>query len=269
MVMVQYLFSTRVWLVGIALMLGLVVTVSTVSAQAVSPTEAMTAGNQSYEAGDYTQAVEIYETMVAAGIQDSALYYNLGNAYFKQGHLGQAILNYRRAYRLDPRDVDNNANLALARSQALDKLEAANDGAMTNFVRVAEDWLTLNEASMLALVLWLLLCGLAVVAILLPRFRQVSLWTMVVIGLFLIVGVISIANRLYNEYAYPPAVVVAEQVSVMSGPGGADQYVVEFDLHAGAEVTQLESHDNWRRVLPGHDFQGWVSADALELVNAN
>ena len=98
----------------------------------------------------------------------------------------------------------------------------------------------------------------------------VSLWAMAVVGLFLIVGLISIANRLYNDYAYPPAVVVAEQVSVMSGPGGADQYVVEFDLHTGAEVTQLESHDNWRRVsLPGHDFQGWVSADALELVNLN
>ncbi|MCB0164038.1 MAG: tetratricopeptide repeat protein [Anaerolineae bacterium] len=268
--MVQQLFSKRLWLIGAALIIGLLVMVSAVSAQAVSPTEAMTAGNQSYEAGDYTQAVEIYETMVDAGIEDSALYYNLGNAYFKLGHLGQAILNYRRAYRLDPRDVDNNVNLALARSQALDKLEEANDGAMTNFVKVAEDWLTVDEASILALVLWLLLCGLAIVAILLPRFRPISLWTMAIVGLFLIIGVISIANRLYNNYAYPPAVIVAEQVSVMSGPGSADQYVVEFDLHAGAEVTQLESHDDYRRVsLPGHDFQGWVSADSLELVNPN
>ncbi|MCB0176736.1 MAG: tetratricopeptide repeat protein [Anaerolineae bacterium] len=268
--MIKQRFSIRLWLGWMALMMGLLVTVSAVSAQAVSPTEAMTAGNQSYEAGNYAQAVEIYETMVAAGIQDSTLYYNLGNAYFKQGQLGKAILNYRRAYRLDPRDVDNNVNLALARSQALDKLDTANDGAVTNFVKAAEDWLTLDEASMLALGLWLLLCGLAIVAILLPRFRQVSLWAMAVVGLFLIVGLISIANRLYNDYAYPPAVVVAEQVSVMSGPGGADQYVVEFDLHTGAEVTQLESHDNWRRVsLPGHDFQGWVSADALELVNLN
>ena len=262
--------SIRGWLVGLILATSIIVVITPALAQTVSPTEAMSAGNQSYEAGDYTQAIEIYETIVAAGIQDSALYYNLGNAYFKEGDLGRAILNYRRAYQLDPRDADINANLRLARGQTLDKLEMPSESSLVNFIKFIEDWLTIREALVLALVLWLLLCAVAIVAIVSRKFRQMSLWSILVIGVFLLIGIISISTRFYNDYYYPSAVIVNEEVNVMSGPGGVDQYVVEFELHSGAEVTQLENRGNWRRVsLPGNDFQGWIAFDSIELVTLN
>ncbi|MCB0210026.1 MAG: tetratricopeptide repeat protein [Anaerolineae bacterium] len=263
------LISIRLWIVASVVAFSLILTMTTL-AQTVSPTEAMAAANQNYEAGNYVQAIEIYETIIEAGIEDSALYYNLGNAYFKEGDLGRAILNYRRAARLDPRDADITANLRLARGQTLDKLDSTGDEASINFVKIVENWFTLGEASVLALLLWILLCALAIIAIVSRKFRQVSLWSMVVISVFLLAGLISIANRLYNAYNYPAAVIVAENVEVMSGPGGADNYVVEFELHSGAEVTQLESRDSWRRVsLPGNDFQGWISASAIEPVIPN
>jgi hypothetical protein len=65
----------------------------------------------------------------------------------------------------------------------------------------------------------------------------------------------------------PPAVVVASQVDVTSGPGTGEQYLVEFNLHAGAEVRLLESRPGWRRVaLPGGNFQGWVPVEAVASV---
>ncbi|MCB0190516.1 MAG: tetratricopeptide repeat protein [Anaerolineae bacterium] len=268
--MLQKPISPRLWFVTLIVTLSLILMVTTTLAQAVSPTEAMAAANQNYEAGNYIQAIEIYERIIEAGVEDSALYYNLGNAYFKEGDLGRAILNYRRADQLDPRDIDISANLRLARSQSLDKLDSTNDEGSINFVRVVENWLTIGEASVLALLLWLLLCALAIIAIVSRKFRQTSLWGMAIVGVFLLAGLISIGNRLYNAHYYPPAVIVAEKVDVMSGPGGADNYVVEFELHSGAEVTQLESRDNWRRVsLPGNDFQGWISASSIEPVTPN
>jgi tetratricopeptide (TPR) repeat protein len=233
----------------------------------VSPIEAMAVGNQNYEAGQYSEAAQIYESMVSAGVRDSDLYYNLGNSYFKQGDLGRAILNYRRAHRLDPRDGDVRTNLAVARSQTLDKLEVEGEGSLTNAFQVAEDWLTVDEASSLALFLWLLVSGCIVLAILWPRFRRIYLWTALVVGLFLVAGLLSIANRLYAEWSYSPAVVVAEEVDVTSGPGTTEQYLVEFNLHTGAEVNIIESRPGWRRItLPGNDFQGWVPQEAVEPV---
>jgi tetratricopeptide (TPR) repeat protein len=233
----------------------------------VSPTEAMTVGNQNYEAGQYAEASQIYESIVSAGVRDSDLYYNLANSYFKQGDLGRAILNYRRAYRLDPRDSDIRTNLAVARSQTLDKLEVEGEGSLTNIVQVIEGWLTIDEALILALILWLVVSGCIIVAILWPRLRPVGFWTAAVVGLFLVAGLISIANRLYTDITYSPAIIIAAEVDVTSGPGTAEQYLVEFNLHAGAEVNIIESRPGWRRIaLPGNDFQGWVAEETIEPV---
>jgi SH3-like domain-containing protein len=75
------------------------------------------------------------------------------------------------------------------------------------------------------------------------------------------------ANRYYREWRYPAAVIVAQEVDVTSGPGTTEQYLVEFNLHSGAEVNVIESRPGWRRItLPGNDFQGWVAEETIELV---
>jgi tetratricopeptide (TPR) repeat protein len=223
----------------------------------------MLRANQSYEAGQFVEAAAIYEAIIEAGIHNSDLYYNLGNAYFKQGDLGRAILNYRRAQRLMPRDTDINTNLNFARTQTVDQLETTG-GGLTNLVQVAEEWLTLNEALVLALALWVFICYFAVLTILLPRLRRVFGWVMVVLALLLVIGLLSIANRFYTDWRYPSAVVVAPEVEITSGPGDSEQYLVEFTLHAGAETRLLEERPGWRRIsLPGN-LQGWAPAEAVE-----
>ncbi|HMQ50927.1 MAG TPA: tetratricopeptide repeat protein [Anaerolineae bacterium] len=266
--MMSFFFSKyRVWL-SLVLALLLVNQLSfLVWTQTVSPTEAMSVANDRYESGHYDEATDIYESILEAGIENSSLYYNLGNAYFKQGDLGRAILNYRRAQRFSPRDGDIIANLQIARAQTLDRLEATENSSLTNFVKVAEEWLTLNEAAVIALLLWLLICTVVLVSIVRPKLRRTGLWLVGILGLLLLVGVFSIANRLYNDYTSPSAVVLAEKVDVTSGPGATDQYLVEFELHAGAEVRQLEARAGWKRIaLPGNHIQGWVPEKAIELV---
>ncbi|MEW5960301.1 MAG: tetratricopeptide repeat protein, partial [Chloroflexota bacterium] len=250
------LLAFRSSLSALLLLLATIFAVSTGQAQdSISPTEAMLAANQNYEAGNYAEAAAGYEAIIAFGIQNSDVYYNLGNVYFKLGDVGRAILNYRRAYRLDPRDPDITANLAIARAQTIDRLEAPG-GALANLVQLAEDWLTLDEAAILAVILWLLCCGLAGGSILWPRFRRWTWLALAIVGLPLAMGLTSIANRYYTEQWYPAVVVVAPQVNVTSGPGHADQYLVEFELHSGAELRLLESRSGWRRIsLPG-DLQG-------------
>ena len=76
-----------------------------------SNVDMMVKANQLYENGKYIEATNLYQHLVDQGIQNSALHYNLGNAYFKLGQLGLAILNYKRASLIDPRDSDIRANL--------------------------------------------------------------------------------------------------------------------------------------------------------------
>ena len=230
----------------------------------VTPTEAMQVANQHYESGDFAEAVAVYETITATGIQDSALYFNLGNAYFKAGDLGRAILNYRYAQYLDPRDSEIAQNLTIARLQTLDRLDNADGGGLGNIVQVAEEWLTLREAAVLALLLWLATTTFLTVAILSRWIRKYALWAAALPGLFLLIGLFSMGNRTYKATVSPPAVIVAQEVDVTSGPGNTEQYVQEFTLHTGAEVRLLDSRPNWRQIsLPGENFKGWVPAEAV------
>ena len=68
--------------------------------------------NTAYESGDYEMAIATYLDVVDMGVVDEDLYYNLGNAFYKTGQLGPAILYYERARRLAPRNDDINQNLS-------------------------------------------------------------------------------------------------------------------------------------------------------------
>ncbi|MFH1244966.1 MAG: tetratricopeptide repeat protein, partial [Candidatus Omnitrophota bacterium] len=61
-------------------------------------------GNGYYAQEKFDQAITAYEQELSLGRESGPLYYNLGNAYFKSGQLGRAILNYLRAERLIPAD---------------------------------------------------------------------------------------------------------------------------------------------------------------------
>ena len=74
--------------------------------------------NADYAAGKYANAINGYETLVKNGQWNASVFYDLGNACFRTGDLGRAILNYERALALDPAQPEARANLQLVRDRA-------------------------------------------------------------------------------------------------------------------------------------------------------
>ena len=71
---------------------------------------------------DYRESANILESMLSDGYRSGAVYYNLGNAYFRAGDFGRATLNYRKAKPYRPRDPYLNANLEQALAAAPGRL---------------------------------------------------------------------------------------------------------------------------------------------------
>ncbi len=67
-----------------------------------------------YDAGRFAEAAQIYEAAIALRGETAPLRFNLGNACYREGDPGRAVLEYRRAWRLAPRDADVAANLKVA-----------------------------------------------------------------------------------------------------------------------------------------------------------
>jgi tetratricopeptide (TPR) repeat protein len=100
-----------------------------------------------YHEGRFDEAAKGYEAIVARGIDDARVHYNLANAYFKLGRLGPAILEYERSLRLDPTDGEARDNLVLARGLLRDKVT---EPEMQYPVRVLKETLETVPAGVVA-----------------------------------------------------------------------------------------------------------------------
>ena len=228
--------------------------------------------SQAYEHGEYVLAAERYEQASASSAQ-ATLYYNLGNTYYKLGDYGRAVLNYRRALHLAPRDRDTRANLALAHAQTVDRFETAGNLSFSvQITSFTSNWMNNNELALLALGAWLILVLLILAYGFIPteRLRERLQAALILTAVLALLGAYSLGSRMVEEATHPAAVVVVEEVEVKSGPG--EQYLTEFILHSGAEVSLLEQRPAWLRLmLPGfagqnEDLQGWVPVEAVERV---
>ena len=122
-------------------------------------------GNRLYQEGDFAGAVELYERILESGVESGELHYNLGNAWFRLGEIGPAVLHYERARRMMPRDDDLRANLELARSLTVDEITP-----LPGFwlLRVARWWVDLLSRPVLLAVVtlaWLTAMGALIVAV--------------------------------------------------------------------------------------------------------
>jgi Tetratricopeptide repeat. len=69
--------------------------------------------NVQYNQGNYDSARIMYEDILNKDLASVALYYNLGNTYYKLKDYPQAILNYEKALQLDPKTKTSRQTSAL------------------------------------------------------------------------------------------------------------------------------------------------------------
>jgi len=230
-----------------------------VLAVALGPVQAYNEGNRLYAAKDYEGAVRSYEKALEAG-HDPRVHYNLGNAQFRAGRVGEAIVNWRRARYLAPRNRDVENNLGFARAYRVDKT-LPDSGPLARGLARAFEWMSRREAA-LAMAVAFSLAGLALAAWIVWRIAALGFAAVVlsVVGVYAFVS-----QQLWaNEVASRPAVIVQPEVSAASGPG--DEFKAVMLLHDGTEVLVREVRGDYDLVqLPGGSG-GWLKKDALERV---
>lgn len=77
--------------------------------------------DSAYNADNFQQAADMYLSVIQSDGPSAKLYYNLGNAYYRLGQMGNAIISYERALRLDPSDKDARNNLAFVNARITDR----------------------------------------------------------------------------------------------------------------------------------------------------
>ena len=218
-------------------------------------------GHVAYESGRYAEAVAAYELAEAQGVRNGPLYYDLGNAYFKSDALGRAIASYRRAERLIPRDPMLRANLDLVLARREDRAVQSPVPFPLSAVRALYSRMSINEMIVLVSILYVIVAGLLVLRIL-GRDRRFGLRLgSLALMVLLVLGAATLAYKIHDERGIERAVVDADKVAAMSGPGS--DYTVEFWLHEGSEVLVEETRPDWLRVSLGAKLHGWIPARSV------
>ena len=257
----------RLFLVPTVAFAILAASASGVLAQEPSVAEMMDAANRQYERGEYAEAVQQYEALVALGYREATLHYNLGNAYLQRGDLGRSILNYLRAEDLSPRDPDIVANLELARGRTVDQLQVEGDSLVASVSDFGRRWGTVGEVGIVALLLWAITGTAAGAIILRPAMPgRAVLWGGTAVSFIVTLALLALLlSMLYSNPYENTRVVTAGTAEALSGPG--PQYSKGFTLHSGAQVRLVDSRHDWMQVaLPGGELQGWLPAHAIEAV---
>ncbi len=263
--------------IGIAALASLVLLLSAAtSAESVAvegaeqPTEIQRLfeqGNTAYGAGDFEGAIAFYEAIGDAGVDNGTVLFNLGNAYHRSGDLGRAILCYERARRLIPRDRDLRESLAYLEVLKRDKDAEADSSPAVRAVRRIVRGVTVEEAAWGSLALWVVLGLLVAMRIVTGSdHRGARPVKIAMISLsVLLLGALAHAALLFAEEVRDEAIVLAEEISIRSGPSEGD--VTEFKLHAGTKVRLGRRSGDWVQVALSEELRGYFlvsrSAQAL------
>ncbi len=212
-----------------------------------------TAAAAAYNERRFEDAAAIWEQALQNGADDPALWYNVGNARFQLGRVGEAVAAYQRARRLAPRDSQIRSNLQLA-------LEAG--GASPPARRWYEEMLerlSADEARALALggwwAFWLLLAGAGA-----ARSTVVAPWLRRGAVAAALVGALGAAALAHGRRLDAEHVVTATGCRAQFAP--LEEARAYFTLPPGSIVSVIERRGEWRRIRLD-DREGWVRADAL------
>ncbi len=229
-------------------MLVMLVTAPQTNASAVEPGErqrtfirALETFDAAKTPADYRESAAILESLLSDGFRNGAVYYNLGNAYFRAGEYGRAIAAYRRALPYRPRDPYLQANLRQALSVAPGRLPEPPPPWWTH-VLFWSGWMSFPGKVHAAFAGYLLAALLAVVALLLrrPRVYWLSAALAVVAVVLSIEAGLAHANMVHTRRA-----VVTGETTARKGIGKDYEPAFDQPLKDGAEFTIVAENGNW------------------------
>lgn len=224
------------------------------------------AANQAYAEGNYGQAAELYTQVLEEEGIAPEVYYNLGNAYYKQNEIGKAILNYERALRLKPFYTDAKYNLQLTQQRVVDDIQNTQKSFLSVWIESLIQSLTSNVWAYISIGCFVA-CALLFLSFAFAKrliLRKFSFHMAVVFILVsLLTGIFAGVAR-HNYVERTDAIILQGVATVKSAPdmSGTDLFV----LHEGTKVRIADVVGDWYEIHLANGNRGWIEKQMLERI---
>ncbi len=221
-------------------------------------------GNTAFYQGEYEQAVNLYmEARNSQKIQSPVLYYNMGNAWYRLGALGKAIMYYEAALALNPDFEPARKNLDEVLRQTKRQLPPPALHLVDTRIMARYYPLTPMQS------LWLVHFAVAISIVLLvwQHFRpgpRLRLTTRLMPIIALILYSLALVANVVHADAPKLAVTHVVEAPVFFSMNESEQ--PRFLLYEGDRVLIDRIEDNWMRVTAHGGERGWTLKENLGVV---
>lgn len=199
------------------------------------------------------------------GIENSKLYYNIGNSYYEAGEMGKAILFYRKAERLSPGFIDLKHNLNQAKQNL--NLPVSEKEWWADIVKGLFFWHFMLDYSLRRTIFLAAFCCFWIFMICLIFLRHIFIKIGFVLATCLILGFgYSFLYSTYQIYFVQSGVITVKQVLARKGPGVSYEKFYEQGLVGGTEFKLMEKQGSWWKVKLSNGDEVWVEKDNAELI---
>lgn len=231
-------------------------------------TSLFTQANAQYAEGNYAEAAAQYQQIIAEsdeGVVAAEVYYNLGNAYFKQGELAQSILAYERALRIKPSYKDAKYNLEFAQSRIVDNIEDTHSFFLSNWLKAIRNALSQQTWIILSISLFLftLVCFFFYAFSRSIWLRKIAFYISV---LFLLISIGACANAgsLYQRDTQRAEAIITQ--GIVNAKASPDRSGTDlFTIHEGTKVEITETIGEWCCIHVGNNI-GWIQLSHVERI---
>jgi tetratricopeptide (TPR) repeat protein len=214
--------------------------------------------NEEYKDGNFKDAIDGYEAFARTGRWSATLFYDLGNAYFRAGDFGRAILNYERALAVEPRHPEADANLRIARDEAR-ALELAVSAPERSLQLI-----TLNQYTIAAAIaFWLGILG--IVILIFARRRSAGLIALSILSLLIFALAVTAIVWLDNGNKGSALAIVTDK-GVEARVATAENANTVLALPPGSEIRLVSKRGDWIYAVLPNNLRGWISAKSAENV---
>jgi len=236
--------------------------ISIVSAQDLETI--MKNGNQFYQNKQYNDAITSYESIVKQGYISGDLFYNLGNSYFKIGHLGKAILFYEKALTISPSNEDAAYNLKIANSRTVDKIEEIPTLFFIHWWNILLSQFTSTTWQIIIFIFYVLLL-LSIGVFFLIRnlqFQKFSLFFGTLNIFVLIISIILFISSINREVTNNNGILLQSVISAKISPD--IQANDAFVIHEGIKFVIEDKVGNWSKIKLSDGKVGWLPNQSFE-----
>jgi len=219
-----------------------------------------------YNEGEYEKASENYFKIIENGEHSAAVYYNIGNCYYKLNQIAPSIYYYEKALLLKPNDREIKNNLAYAQNMTLDAFEPLPETSLSKLYKNITGLLSFDQWSY-ASVFFVFLFILAYILFYYLRYSSHKRIAFIasITSLFIAVFCFILALVQFRDFeAEIPAIVFSEELIVKSEPNNRSSQA--FLLHEGTKVYVLDELDDWKKIELKDGKTGWVPSNEIKLL---